>query len=62
MARGSHCSEVFTSSTREGEVSLWDLSTQSRSDVFWPTTMRPFTYVVCLKTEILFLLIYFFGL
>lgn len=46
IAQSLNCSEVFTSSTKEGEVSLWDLSTQSRTDVFWPAKTRPFTYVV----------------
>jgi len=41
---GSTCSQAFTNCSREGEISLWDLSTQSRTNVFWPSSEQPLTY------------------
>uniref|UniRef100_A0A915EWN8 non-specific serine/threonine protein kinase n=1 Tax=Ditylenchus dipsaci TaxID=166011 RepID=A0A915EWN8_9BILA len=44
LARASKCAEVITNSSREGELSLWDLSSQSRTDVFWPSAEAPLVY------------------
>uniref|UniRef100_A0A914MAF7 non-specific serine/threonine protein kinase n=1 Tax=Meloidogyne incognita TaxID=6306 RepID=A0A914MAF7_MELIC len=35
---------VITNCTRESELSLWDISSQSRSDVLWPSVETPLVY------------------
>lgn len=40
------CNHVFTNSAREGELSLWNLGTQDRTDVLWPGSEQPLTYNV----------------
>jgi hypothetical protein len=42
------CDNVFTNAAREGELSLWSLGTQERTDVLWPGSEQPFTYSVSL--------------
>jgi hypothetical protein len=44
FASGSRCYHAFTNCTLEGEISLWDLSTQSRTDVLWSGNQTPLTY------------------
>ena len=40
------CNHVFTNASRDGELSLWNLGTQERSDVLWPGSEEPFNYSV----------------
>lgn len=40
------CNHVFTNSAREGELSLWNLGAQDRTDVLWPGSDQPLTYTV----------------
>jgi len=44
LTHGSRCQHVFTNCSREGEISLWDLASQSQTHVFWPSTEQPLTY------------------
>uniref|UniRef100_A0A914HKS3 non-specific serine/threonine protein kinase n=1 Tax=Globodera rostochiensis TaxID=31243 RepID=A0A914HKS3_GLORO len=47
LPNGSRCDRALTNCSREAELSIWDLSTRSRTDVLWPSTEAPLTY----KTE-----------
>lgn len=44
IPNGSSSHQALTNCSREGELSLWDLSSQSRTDVFWSSTETPLTY------------------
>ncbi|KAI6184097.1 Non-specific serine/threonine protein kinase [Aphelenchoides bicaudatus] len=48
-----NCNHVFTNSAREGELSLWNLGTQDRTDVLWPGSEQPLTYTNELVTTAL---------
>lgn len=51
LASGGGSHQVFTSSSREAEVSLWDLASQDRTHVLWPSEQEPLTYKVRLSNR-----------
>ncbi|CAD5215397.1 unnamed protein product [Bursaphelenchus xylophilus] len=46
----SYCSQVITNSAKDGELSVWELATKDRTEVFWPSPTQPFSYSTDLST------------
>lgn len=52
-----NCHKVITNSSKDGELSLWDVGTKDRTDIMWPSQSRPLLYQVCMDKNIVFIYI-----